>query len=70
MISVDEQLAQMRRGVVGKYASGRKVVALDKDVVEDFPNEQAVNEALRGMLKIREIVSNLKTGKTVRRESA
>ena len=40
----------------GKYAAKMKdssnVVVLDPDVVEAFPNAQAVNQALRGMLQL------------------
>ena len=40
----------------GKYAAKMKdssnVVVLDSDVVEAFPNAQAVNQALRGMLQL------------------
>ncbi|MCA9871733.1 MAG: hypothetical protein KDI55_09275 [Anaerolineae bacterium] len=40
----------------GKYAAKMKdssnVVVLDPDVVEAFPNAQAVNQALRGLLEL------------------
>ncbi len=40
----------------GKYATQMKessnVVVLDPDVVEAFPNAQAVNQALRGLLEL------------------
>lgn len=43
------------KGVRGKYfksfQGSSNVVVLDKDVAEAFPNSQAVNEALRGLLK-------------------
>jgi hypothetical protein len=42
-------------GVRGKYAeryaSGTNVVLLDPDVAAAFPNERAVNEALREQMK-------------------
>jgi hypothetical protein len=42
------------RGVRGKYheqyRKGANVVLLDPDVAEAFPTENAVNEALRGIL--------------------
>ncbi len=46
--------ASMREGVRGKhyrdYRSGTNIVLLQPDVAEAFPTEDAVNEALRGML--------------------
>jgi hypothetical protein len=43
-------------GVRGKYAKryaeGTNVVVLDPDVVEYFPDHDAVNEALRGLAAI------------------
>jgi len=41
-------------GVRGKYASrlaeGSKVVVIDPDVAEEFPDADAVNEALRTLM--------------------
>ncbi len=41
-------------GVRGKYASrlaeGSKVVVIDPDVAEEFPDSEAVNEALRTLM--------------------
>jgi len=34
-----------------RYASGTNVVMLDPDVAAAFPNERAVNEALREQMK-------------------
>jgi hypothetical protein len=49
------------KGVRGKYAAryaeGTNVVVLSPDVAEVFPNAQAVNEALRTLVRI--------SGKTV-----
>ena len=46
--------ASMKGGVRGKYAKrvreGTNIVLLDPEVVEAFPTEHAVNEALRGVL--------------------
>lgn len=46
--------ASMNRGVRGKqyqeYRKGTNVVLLEPDVAEAFPTEDAVNEALRGIL--------------------
>ena len=47
--------ASMRAGVRGKhyqgYRKGSNVVLLHPDVADAFPSEDAVNEALRGILK-------------------
>ena len=47
-------LASMKGGVRGKYyqryRKGTNVVLLEPDVAEAFPTEDAVNEALRGIL--------------------
>ncbi len=47
-------LASMKGGVHGKhyeeYRRGTNVVLLKPDVAEAFPTEDAVNEALRGIL--------------------
>jgi hypothetical protein len=44
------------RGVRGKYAeryaAGSNVVVLSPDVAEVFPDSEAVNEALRALIKI------------------
>ncbi len=46
--------ASMKGGVRGKYArrfrEGTNIVLLDPEMVEAFPTEDAVNEALRGVL--------------------
>ncbi len=46
--------ASMKGGVRGKYASrfrkGSNIVVLDPEIAAAFPSEDAVNEALRGML--------------------
>jgi len=47
--------ASLKDGVRGKYAerysNGTNVVVLDADVAEVFPNAQAVNNALRLLMK-------------------
>ncbi len=47
--------ASMKGGIRGKYyaryRSGSNVVLLQPDVAEAFPSEDAVNEALRGVLR-------------------
>jgi hypothetical protein len=46
--------AEMKGGVRGKYAKryreGTNIVLLEPDVAEAFPNDEAVNQALRGVL--------------------
>jgi len=48
--------AQMEGGVRGKYVeryrAGTNLVLLDSDVAQAFPNDKAVNEALRMLIKI------------------
>ncbi|MDE0485141.1 MAG: hypothetical protein OXI67_21405 [Candidatus Poribacteria bacterium] len=47
----------LKNGVRGKYAkqyaAGTNLVRLDPDIAAAFPNEEAVNEALRSVLKER-----------------
>mgnify|MGYP001117344065 CR=1 FL=1 len=51
-------LSQLRGGVRGKYAQrykqGTNLVLLDPDVADAFPTEDAVNEALRMLMRIAE----------------
>lgn len=48
--------AQMKGGVRGKYVeryrAGTNLVLLDPDVAQAFPNEIAVNEALRMLIQV------------------
>ncbi|MEG3876521.1 hypothetical protein QT972_03940 [Microcoleus sp. herbarium7] len=48
--------SKLQGGVRGKYVdryrSGTNIVLLDPDVAQAFPNDEAVNEALRLLLKI------------------
>lgn len=50
----------MKGGVRGKYAQrfreGTNIVLLQPEIAAAFPNEAAVNEALRGILKITQYV--------------
>jgi hypothetical protein len=55
----DELLAeydftQMKGGVIGKYVeryrTGTNLVLLDPDIAQAFPNDSAVNEALRMLI--------------------
>lgn len=45
----------MAGGIRGKYAkrvrSSSNIVLLEPDIAKAFPNEAAVNDALRGLLK-------------------
>jgi hypothetical protein len=49
----------LRSGVQGKYAGryreGTNIVLLDGDVAEAFPNDKAVNEALRLVIKLTKV---------------
>lgn len=48
--------AQMKGGVRGKYVeryrAGTNLVLLDPDVAQAFPNDEAVNDALRLLIQI------------------
>jgi hypothetical protein len=48
--------SQLAGGVRGKYVeryrAGTNLILLDADVAQSFPNEAAVNEALRLLMKI------------------
>lgn len=48
--------AQMEGGVRGKYVeryhSGTNLVLLDPDVARSFPNDAAVNDALRMLIQV------------------
>ena len=49
----------LKDGVRGKYAKkyreGTNLVLLEPDVAKAFPNEKAVNEALRLVIKLNEV---------------
>jgi hypothetical protein len=57
----------LKTGVQGKYAGryqeGTNIVLLDGDVAEAFPNDEAVNEALRLVIKLTK-VPRAQKGKT------
>ena len=71
----------MKGGVRGKYVQRFReetnVVVLEPDVAEAFPNEEAVNQALRGVLDTARAVrsrgglaeKSLRSGTTRRRKS-
>jgi len=48
--------SKMKGGVRGKYAqryrAGTNLVKIDPDVAEVFADDNAVNEALRGLIKV------------------
>ena len=49
----------LREGVSGKYAKryerGTNLVLLSPDVAKDFPDDEAVNEALRLVIQLKKI---------------
>jgi hypothetical protein len=53
-MSPEYDFAAMRGGVQGKYARKLRersnIIVLSPDIAEAFPNEEAVNQALRGVL--------------------
>ena len=57
----DEKL--LKNGIRGKYAkqyaAGTNIVRLEPDVAAAFPNEKAVNEALRFVLKMMDEAKHL-----------
>ena len=57
----DETL--LKNGIRGKYAkqyaAGTNIVRLDPDVADAFPTEEAVNEALRFVLKVMDDTKHL-----------
>ncbi len=56
--------------VQGKYADrfqeGINLALLDSDVMETFPNDKAVNEALRLVIKLTKLTQNCHTLNTTR----
>ncbi len=55
-LRAEYDLSQLQGGVKGKYAKryseGTNLALLAPDVAEAFPNDEAVNEALRLLMKI------------------
>jgi hypothetical protein len=53
-LSPEYDFAAMQGGVRGKYTKryreGTNIVLLEPDIAEAFPNDAAVNQALRGVL--------------------
>jgi hypothetical protein len=64
----------MRKGVIGlmysRVMAGSNLVRIAPELSVAFPNEQAVNQALRELLKIRETLVNLTAVKAKRKKSA
>ena len=58
-------LAKLKDGVRGKYAEryqqGTNLILLEPDVAEVFSTAEAVNEALRLLIKIAQAQTNIKT---------
>ena len=54
----------LKDGVQGKYVDrfqeGTNLVLLDSDVMETFPNDKAVNEALRLVIKLTKLTKSEK----------
>jgi hypothetical protein len=76
--SADELRPEYKRSdfgelVPGKYADRIKeesnVVLLDPDIAQAFPNDEAVNKALRYLLEIAEASTRLTTGSKAGRAS-
>ena len=69
-IRPEYDFASMKGGVRGKYAKrfreGTNIVLLDPAVVEAFPTEDAVNEALRGVLNTTRAVRRGEPNKALR----
>jgi len=66
-IDVPEITAEeMKRGVVGKYyfevMQGCNIVRIDEEVARHFPNEKAVNDALRMLVQLGKIIAPAEIG--------
>jgi hypothetical protein len=52
----EHNLSKLKGGVRGKYAAryeaGTNLVLLSPDVAEHFPDDQSVNAALRGLIRV------------------
>ena len=61
-------LAEMTVVAKGRYAPqrrvGKNVVLLDEDLATAFPTDEAVNEALRLVMRISEVRAKYSTGST------
>ena len=64
----------LKGGVQGKYVDrlqeGTNLVLLDRDIAEEFPTDEAVNEALRLVIQIKKLPKSEKKARTkARRQS-
>jgi hypothetical protein len=63
-LRAEYDFASMEGGVRGKYgdllAEGTNIVVLEDDVAAAFGTDEAVNEALRGVLKAAAVVGRVK----------
>ena len=75
----DELRAEYKRSDFGKLVRGKyagrlaaetNVVVLDAEVAKAFPNDQAVNEALRGLIDVAETTARLTRHSTRTRPKA
>lgn len=55
-LRAEYDFSKMRGGVRGKYAkqfhAGTNLILLEPEIAKVFPNDEAVNEALRQLIKI------------------
>jgi hypothetical protein len=58
------QMEGVRGKYVERYRAGTNLVLLDSDVAQAFPNDKAVNEALRMLIKIAQQQSNTQMTRT------
>jgi hypothetical protein len=58
--------SMLKGGVRGKYAkkyrAGTNLILLEPDVAKAFPNEKAVNEALRLVMKLNKVQNKTRQG--------
>ncbi len=64
----------LKTGVQGKYADrfreGTNMVLLEEDVAQEFPTDQAVNEALRLVIQLKKLPKSVSKTKTRRLDSS
>lgn len=64
----------LKTGVRGKYVDklreGTNLVLLDEDVAQEFPTDQAVNEALRLVIQIKKLPKSANKTGTKRADSS
>jgi hypothetical protein len=77
--AVDDLRAEYTRSDFGKLVRGKyaarlaaetNVVVLEPEVAKAFPNDKAVNEALRGLLEVAKTTARLTRCPTQRRQKA